>query len=180
RGRVATTLAHYGDLHQGGMVAHAGEAGEVVDVPPLGYAIAQLKGVYILAENAEGLVIVDMHAAHERINYERMKKAFEASSVTSQPLLVPESIAVSEREADCAEEHDGLFNALGYALQRAGPERFPIREVPAVLRGSGAAPLVRDVISDLLEYGTSDRIRVHIDDILSTMACHGSVRANRR
>jgi len=180
RGRVATTLAHYGDLHQGGMVAHAGEAGEVVDVPPLGYAIAQLKGVYILAENAEGLVIVDMHAAHERINYERMKKAFEASSVTSQPLLVPESIAVSEREADCAEEHAGLFNALGFALQRAGPESLLIREIPALLRGSEAEPLVRDVISDLLEYGTSDRIRAHIDDILSTMACHGSVRANRR
>src|SRR5690606_27002274 len=143
RGRVATTLANYGDLHQGGTLAPAGDAGDAVDIPPLGYAIAQLKGVYILAENAEGLVIVDMHAAHERINYERMKKAFEASSVTSQPLLVPESIAVSEREADCAEEHAGLFNALGFALQRAGPESLLIREIPALLRGSEAEPLVR-------------------------------------
>ena len=109
-----------------------------------------------------------------------MKQAFEARNVTSQPLLVPESIAVSEKEADCAEEYAGVFSSLGFVLQRAGPESLLIREIPALLRGSEAGALVRDVIADLLEYGTSDRIRAHIDDILSTMACHGSVRANRR
>ena len=180
-GRIATTLAGYGELHRNGLLATpGGDSAEEAEIPPLGYAIAQLKGIYILAENAEGLVIVDMHAAHERINYERMKQAFEARNVTSQPLLVPESIAVSEKEADCAEEYAGVFSSLGFVLQRAGPESLLIREIPALLRGSEAGALVRDVIADLLEYGTSDRIRAHIDDILSTMACHGSVRANRR
>jgi len=121
-----------------------------------------------------------MHAAHERINYERMKQAFELQRITSQPLLVPETIAVSEKEADCAEEYAQVFNDLGFVLQRAGPESLLIREIPSILKGSQAEPLARDVISDLLEYGSSDRIRAHIDDILSTMACHGSVRANRR
>ncbi|MFA5494026.1 MAG: DNA mismatch repair endonuclease MutL [Porticoccaceae bacterium] len=179
-------LAGYGALYGGGSADQQPSPGQLPaggqdqDIPPLGYAIAQLKGIYILAENAQGLVIVDMHAAHERINYERMKRAFEAESITSQPLLVPENIAVSEKEAECAEEYAEVFTALGFALQRAGPESLLIREIPAILRGSEAEALVRDVISDLLEYSTSDRIRAHIDDILSTMACHGSVRANRR
>ncbi|MCK9468281.1 MAG: DNA mismatch repair endonuclease MutL [Porticoccaceae bacterium] len=168
----------YGELHDNPELAATAEGSE--EIPPLGYAIAQLKGIYILAENACGLVIVDMHAAHERINYERMKRAFDAESVTSQPLLVPEAIAVSEKEADCAEEFAEVFASLGFTLQRAGPESLVIREIPAMLRGANAEALVRDVLSDLLEYGTSDRIRTHIDDIFSTMACHGSVRANRR
>ncbi len=168
----------YGALHDNPAVDP--EVATDNGVPPLGYAIAQLKGVYILAENASGLVIVDMHAAHERINYERMKQAFEGQAITSQPLLVPEAIAVSEKEADCAEEYGEVFASLGFTLQRAGPESLVIREIPALLRGSDAEALVRDVLSDLLEYGTSDRIRAHIDDIFSTMACHGSVRANRR
>lgn len=179
-------LAGYGALYGGAAPGQQPSPGQLPggeqdhDIPPLGYAIAQLKGIYILAENAHGLVIVDMHAAHERINYERMKRAFEAENITSQPLLVPENIAVSEKEAECAEEYAEVFTALGFALQRAGPESLLIREIPAILRGSEAEALVRDVISDLLQYSTSDRIRAHIDDILSTMACHGSVRANRR
>ncbi|MCB1668119.1 MAG: DNA mismatch repair endonuclease MutL [Porticoccaceae bacterium] len=151
-----------------------------VEIPPLGFAIAQLKGVYILAENAEGLVLVDMHAAHERITYERMKQAFEAQGITSQPLLVPETIAVSQREADGAEEHSEQFESLGFVLQRAGPESLLVRQVPAMLRESDVEPLVRDVLADLLEHGSSDRIQNHLNEILSTMACHGSVRANRK
>ena len=150
------------------------------EVPPLGYAIAQLKGIYILAEGEHGLVLVDMHAAHERITYERMKTARQGVGIQSQPLLVPESMAVSQREADCAEESSNVFRDLGVGIERAGPESLVVREIPVILQDSNVEQLVRDVLSDLIEHGSSDRIEAHIDEILSTMACHGSVRANRR
>ncbi len=145
------------------------------DVPPLGYALAQLKGIYILAENAQGLVLVDMHAAHERIMYERLKIA-----MASEGLLVPESLALSQREADCAEEHAVWFQRLGFELQRLGPESIAIRQIPALLKQAEANRLVQDVLADLMEYGTSDRIQAHLNELLGTMACHGAVRANRR
>ncbi|MNF31001.1 DNA mismatch repair protein MutL [compost metagenome] len=150
------------------------------DVPPLGYAIAQLKGVYILAENVPGLVLVDMHAAHERITYERLKVAMASEGLRGQPLLVPESLAVSQREADCAEEHAPWFQRLGFELQRLGPESLAIRQIPALLKQAEANRLVADVLADLLEYGTSDRIQAHLNELLGTMACHGAIRANRR
>ncbi|WP_308705340.1 DNA mismatch repair endonuclease MutL [Pseudomonas sp. N040] len=150
------------------------------DVPPLGYALAQLKGIYILAENSHGLVLVDMHAAHERITYERLKLAMASEGLRGQPLLVPEALALSEREADCAEEHAQWFQRLGFELQRLGPESLAIRQVPALLKQAEATGLVRDVLADLLEYGSSDRIQAHLNELLGTMACHGSVRANRR
>ncbi|MDC3333038.1 DNA mismatch repair endonuclease MutL [bacterium] len=149
-------------------------------IPPLGYALAQLKGIYILAENEQGLVLVDTHAAHERIVYERMKTSREGEGIQSQPILVPESIAVSQREADCADEQTVLFASLGIGLERAGPETLIIRELPIILQQSDAEQLVRDVLADLLEYGNSDRIQAHINELLGTMACHGSVRANRK
>jgi DNA mismatch repair protein MutL len=150
------------------------------DIPPLGYAIAQLKGVYILAENAQGMVVVDMHAAHERITYERLKIAMASEGLRGQPLLVPESIAVSQREADCAEEHAEWFLRLGFELQRLGEEALAIRQIPALLKQAEATRLVHDVLADLLEYGTTDRIQAHLNELLGTMACHGAVRANRR
>jgi DNA mismatch repair protein MutL len=150
------------------------------DIPPLGYAIAQLKGIYILAENVQGLVVVDMHAAHERITYERLKVAMASEGLRGQPLLVPESIAVSQREADCAEEHGEWFQRLGFELQRLGPESLAIRQIPALLKQAEATRLVHDVLADLLEYGTTDRIQAHLNELLGTMACHGAVRANRR
>ena len=150
------------------------------DIPPLGYAIAQLKGIYILAENVQGLVVVDMHAAHERITYERLKVAMASEGLRGQPLLVPESIAVSQREADCAEEHAEWFQRLGFVLQRLGPETLAIRQIPALLKQAEATRLVQDVLGDLLEYGTTDRIQAHLNELLGTMACHGAVRANRR
>jgi DNA mismatch repair protein MutL len=149
-------------------------------IPPLGYAIAQLKGIYILAENTQGMVLVDMHAAHERIIYEQMKQAFDSDSVRSQPLLVPVTLAISQPEADIAEEHQALFDALGFSLQRAGPESLIVRQIPAMLRDSDVEPLVRDVLSDLITHGSSDRIRQHLNEIMGTMACHGYVRANRK
>ena len=155
-------------------------SGDEENIPPLGFAIAQLKGIYILAENIHGLIIVDMHAAHERITYERLKSNLEAEDLISQPLLVPESLSVSQREADAVEQYPEVFSRLGFVVERAALESIVVREIPAMLRGSEVEALLRDVISDVLEHGSSERIRHHINDILSTMACHGSVRANRR
>lgn len=149
-------------------------------IPPLGFAVAQLHGIYILAENAEGLVVVDMHAAHERITYEYLKKSMMDDSIRSQPLLVPSSLAVSQKEGDCAEEFAETFQKLGFELNRLAPEKLAIRAVPSLLKESNVEQLVRDVLSDLLEHGSSERIQQEMNEILSTMACHGSVRANHR
>ncbi len=149
-------------------------------IPPLGYAIAQLKGIYILAENTQGLIVVDMHAAHERITYERLKTAYDSNSIARQPLLVPQNIAVSEREADCAEENAEAFAQFGMVIDRAGPETLMIRQVPALLANGNCEQLLRDVLSDLQTHGSSARIREHSNEVLATMACHGSVRANRK
>ncbi|MCY3565396.1 MAG: DNA mismatch repair endonuclease MutL [Gammaproteobacteria bacterium] len=150
------------------------------EAPPLGYALAQLHGVYILAQNRDGLIIVDMHAAHERITYERMKQALEKESLKRQNLLVPLSLAVSEAEADCAETHRESLLALGLELERVAAESVVVRQVPALLKDGDIEQLVRDVLSDLLEFGSSDRLENRRNELLSTMACHGSVRANRR
>lgn len=150
------------------------------DIPPLGYALAQLHGIYILAQNAHGLVVVDMHAAHERITYEYMKSAADSEGIRAQPLLVPVSVSVSEREADCAEEHREMLAQLGLEVDRRGPETLSIRQVPVILNKADAEQLLRDVLSDLLEHGSSDRIAAARDELLATMACHGSVRANRQ
>lgn len=150
------------------------------DIPPLGFAVAQLHGVYILSENQQGLVLVDMHAAHERITYERLKGARDNTGITRQPLLVPQTLAVSAREAAvCAEQFEDLA-ALGVWVEPVGEEMLIVRELPAALIDVDVEALVRDVLSDLLEFGTSDRIASSMDELLSTMACHGSVRANRR
>jgi len=150
------------------------------DIPPLGYALAQLHGVYILSQNADGLVIVDMHAAHERITYEKLKSAFEGEGIRTQPLLVPVTLAVSAREADLLETYPDVFTGLGLLIDRTGPEGLRVREVPSLLRHADIAVLVRDILSDLSEYGSSQRIQAEINEILSTVACHGSVRANRQ
>jgi len=149
-------------------------------VPPLGYALAQLQGIYILSENAEGLVLVDMHAAHERITYERMKTALEGEGITSQPLLLPITVSVSGREADIAEENAGLFEELGFEIGQAGPETLVVRRAPTLLHDADVTSLLRDVLSDLITHGTSTRIREHINGLLGTLACHTSVRAHRR
>lgn len=150
------------------------------EIPPLGFAVAQLHGVYILAENQHGMVLVDMHAAHERITYERLKQAREGAGITGQPLLVPITLAVSNREAAIAAEQAEELASLGVLIEAVGEEAVVCRELPAPLKDADAEALVRDVLSDLLEFGTSDRIASSLDELLSTMACHGSVRANRR
>lgn len=148
-------------------------------VPPLGYALAQLHGIYILAENSAGLVLVDMHAAHERITYERLKTA-QGTDRQAQPLLVPVSIAVSAREADAAEAQVAWFSEQGFEIDRAGPQQIRVRQVPALLAQADIPSLLRDVLADLLTHGNSLRVEEAQNALLSTMACHGSVRANRR
>ncbi|WP_321528331.1 DNA mismatch repair endonuclease MutL [Sedimenticola selenatireducens] len=150
------------------------------EVPPLGFALAQLKGIYILAENASGLVLVDMHAAHERITYERFKRALLEGGVSRQPLLVPVSVSVSSREADLAEVQQPLFGELGMEVDRLGAETLVVRAIPVLLQGADAEKLLRDILSDIVVHGSSERIRDEINQVLATMACHGSVRANRR
>ncbi len=180
-GHYAPTAAQVGEQLRGYGRLHGLPAAESAEeVPPLGYALAQLKGVYILAENAHGLVLVDMHAAHERITYERLKAARNAAGIRSQPLLVPQSVAVSQREVQLAVQHSALFQGLGLTVEAGGEESLVIRQIPVVLRDSNVEQLVRDVLADLIEFGSSERIEAHLDEILSTMACHGAVRANRR
>lgn len=151
-----------------------------VDMPPLGFAIAQLHGIYILAQNAGGLVVVDMHAAHERITYEWLKIAVDQQGVQSQPLLVPVNLSVSEREADTAEQFAEEFRSLGVELARVGPESLLVRQIPVLLQQAEVPQLITDMLGDLIEHGSSDRFLAHRNELLGTMACHGSVRANRR
>ena len=150
------------------------------EIPPLGFAVAQIHGIFILAENAHGLIVVDMHAAHERITYEYLKRSMAEESIRSQPLLVPLAISVSKKEADCADSHPDTFQKLGFTLSRLSPEKITVRAVPSLLKNSDIESLVRDVLSDLLTHGSSERIQQAMNEILSTMACHGSVRANHR
>jgi DNA mismatch repair protein MutL len=179
-GAAREQMRSYGQLHPPAQQPGLPEQPSEEQVPPLGYALAQLMGVYILAENAIGLILVDMHAAHERITYERLKLARDSEGIKSQPLLVPQAVAVSQREVEVAADHAALFECLGMAVDVGGEESLLIRQIPVTLRDSDVEQLLRDVLSDLIEYGSSDRIEAHLDEILSTMACHGSVRANRR
>jgi DNA mismatch repair protein MutL len=150
------------------------------DVPPLGYAIAQLKTIYILAENAHGLVLVDMHAAHERITYEKLKSGRACSNLRSQMLLVPLSVAVSAKEAAAAEEHGEALADWGLELSRSGPAAVVVRRIPALLEGADVAELTRSVLGELAQHGSSRQLQEVENELLSTMACHGSVRAGRR
>tara|TARA_B110000037_G_scaffold21624_1_gene23954 strand:- start:1706 stop:3580 length:1875 start_codon:yes stop_codon:yes gene_type:complete len=169
----------YGHL-QGDSAALMGSTLEAGQVPPLGYAVAQLHGIYIISENAKGLVLVDMHAAHERIVYEKMKTSWAEQGIKAQPLLVPIAMAVSSREADQVEVEKELFNELGFVIDRSGTESLVVRQVPSLLQHANVEQLVRDVLADVVTYGSSDRIRAAHNELLGTMACHGAVRANRR
>lgn len=149
-------------------------------VPPLGYALAQLKGIYILAENEKGLVLVDMHAAHERITYERLKAAMESATIRQQPLLVPVTIQVSDAEIQAWQSQQTLFDQLGLEVEQMDANVLVVRSVPDLLAKADVSQLVRDVLSDLVAEEHSDRIQETMHEILSSMACHGSVRANRQ
>lgn len=149
-------------------------------LPMLGYAIGQINGVYVLSQVQDGLILVDMHAAHERIGYERLKKSWDQGALRQQPLLVPIGLAVSVAEADLAEHQQELISSLGVSLDRAGPERLLLRAIPAILSEADPEQLVRDLLADLANEAGGERIRKEINRVLSTMACHGAVRANRK
>jgi DNA mismatch repair protein MutL len=179
---VADQISGYGQMNAAacdvaGLSQHEAESEQV---PPLGYARAQLHGIYILAENTQGLVLVDMHAAHERITYERLKQSQQDSGIQTQPLLVPINIDVSEKEAALVETSPDIFAELGLEVDRSGIESVRIRQVPVVLAQGDSEGLLRDVLSDLVKHGSSTRIHEAMNEVLSTMACHGSVRANRK
>jgi DNA mismatch repair protein MutL len=150
------------------------------DVPPLGFALAQLGGIYVLAENRQGLVLVDMHAAHERITYEKLKSASAGEGIRPRLLLVPLPLAVSAREAASVEEHAERLGEIGFEIVRSGPQSVTVKSYPGLLDGADVARLTRDVLGDLVVHGDTRRVEESANDVLSTMACHGSVRANRR
>ena len=148
---------------------------------PLGEAVCQVHGIYIIAQNIQGFVIVDMHAAHERIVYERLKEAYKKQGVHSQPLLVPETLEVSENEADLCELHTETLEKIGFGVERIGLCRLRVKRISSLLKGTDYSQLLRDVLADFMHNDSSDRIEDCINDILSTMACHsGAVRANRK
>ena len=152
----------------------------VNEVPPLGYALAQLHGVYVLAQNSAGLVLVDMHAAHERILYEKMKTALDRQQIATQALLIPAVFSADALDVAAAEEFSDALGAMGFSVAPMGPKQLVVRSVPALLQAADPAGLVRNLLSELREHGASQLMTARRNDLLATMACHGAVRANRQ
>lgn len=190
--QVREQMAHYAALYGSGQ-SSLGDVGTAAtssgapamppvpeDMPPLGYAIAQLLGIFIIAEHPLGMVLVDMHAAHERITYERLKTAMDADDIRSVPLLVPMPLSVSEREAEVVSTHKDTLAAMGFEADQTGTGSVMLRAVPSLLEGVDVDTLFRDVLDDVLQLGDSSRVLEQRNELLSTMACHASVRANRK
>jgi len=191
--RIEDTAAAYAYLAQSSVQSMTGsdadadandksDAALEVDtsMPPLGHALAQLQGIYVLAENAHGLVLVDMHAAHERVTYEALKQAYADTSLQAQQLLLPQQIAVSEREAQAVEQFAEQLQAFALDVVRSGPELISVRALPQLLAGADIETLLRDVLAELLSLDSSTLLEQQANEVLSSMACHGSVRANRK
>ncbi|MDE2118807.1 MAG: DNA mismatch repair protein MutL, partial [Betaproteobacteria bacterium] len=145
-----------------------------------GYALAQLSGIYILAQNANGLVIVDMHAAHERIVYEKLKAALDEQRIPTQPLLIPVSFAASTLDVATAAEEQAALAQLGFDLAPLSPNTLAVRAMPALLRQAHAEAAARDVLHELREYGASRALTERRNELLATLACHAAVRANQQ
>jgi len=171
---VAETIKAYASLYPEDQPIH-----QTQDTPPLGYAIAHLHNIYILAETPKGIILVDAHAAHERVTYEQLKQQYQQGAIPSQPLLLPIKINVSSAEADLAEQEHEFFSSLGFELNRSGPETIILRSTPALLGNIDKETLIRDVLADISEHGMSHRIQEQSNRLLATIACHGAVRAHR-
>ena len=177
---VAQTVADYlAVLAERPALAVSATYEEPADVP-LGFAVAQLSGIYVLAQNARGLIIVDMHAAHERIVYEKLKRQLDQRQIPQQRLLIPQVFAATAVEIATVTEHAELLEQLGLDISLASPTQVALRGVPALLSQADGAQLTRDVLRDVREYGGSRVLTEHRNELLSTLACHGAVRANRR
>jgi len=153
---------------------------EAPAMPPMGYALGQLSGIYILAENAQGLVVVDMHAAHERILYEQLKAALDARHMAAQPLLIPLVFAATALEMAAAEEYGAALLQMGFEIGAVSPTHLAVRAVPALLKASDAEALARQVLKDIHAFGASEALTARRNELLAGMACHGAVRAHRR
>ena len=150
------------------------------ETPPLGFALAQLSGIYILAQNARGLVVVDMHAAHERIMYEKLKVALDAREIPMQPLLVPVTFNAEAVDVATAEDNREVLRVVGLDIAPASPATLTVRAVPALLQDADACDLARDVLREVREFGASRVLTERRNELLATLACHAAVRANRR
>ena len=177
---VSEQVAAYGQVLGMAPPGAADTGSGAGEIPPLGFALAQLHGVYVLSQNASGLVLTDMHAAHERITYERLKSRQVGEGIRSQRLLMPVPVRVSAAEADLAEHCGVELAGLGLVFDRSGPDLLMLREVPALLADCDGARLLQDVVADLSSHGESNRLEEQTNAVLATMACHGSVRANRQ
>jgi DNA mismatch repair protein MutL len=185
---VAQPLPSYAGLPPASVLArHPNPGHEAGEHPtehptehPLGNALAQVHGVYVLAQNHAGLVLVDMHAAHERIVYERLKTSLALASMPVQALLIPATLIATEIEIGTALEEQATLQALGFDISQASPTALAVRSVPAMLAQADAAQLVRDVLRELHEVGGARVLTESQNTLLATMACHGAVRANRR
>lgn len=155
-------------------------AQESQGVPPLGYAIAHLHSIFILSETEKGIILVDAHAAHERVSYERLKQQYHAGTVPTQPFLLPIKIQVSAAEAELAEQQYEDFLSLGFEINRSGPETLVLRASPALLQKEDMDSLIKDILADIVANGMSQRVLEKSNEILATMACHGAVRAKRK
>jgi DNA mismatch repair protein MutL len=149
------------------------------DEAPLGFALAQLSGIYILAQNARGLIVVDMHAAHERIVYEKLKTSLDAEQIATQPLLIPVSFFADALEVATVEAEQDALKKLGFDIAPLSPTTLAVRAMPVMLKQSEAEAAAHDVIDELREFGASRAMTERRDELLSTLACHGAVRANR-
>lgn len=149
------------------------------DAPPLGYALAQLHGVYVLAQNAQGLVLVDMHAAHERVVYEKLKAALDARAVPAQTLLIPVALTVDARDVAEISPHLEALAEIGFELSVTSPTSVAVRSVPWLLKDADPVELTRAVLAEVAEFGVARLLAERRNELLATLACHGAVRANR-
>lgn len=174
--RVQEDIEGYARLREAPVQAGRPES----QIPPLGYAVAHLHSIYILSETGNGFILVDAHAAHERICYEQLKRQFEDHAMIRQPLVLPAPIKIAETEADLADENRTLLADFGFELDRAGPETLLLRAVPALLKGCDYAELIGGILADLSAYGGSRKAEEQAHRLLAGMACRGAVRAGRK